>query len=97
MIFRTRLRAARTLLVCACILLAGAWLASAGDLTPPAGPVAPTHKTLTEVEPRIAVNAANTAAGEIIRPGHNGQHRIERELLTLRPVLQSPRNAATKS
>lgn len=27
---------------------------------PPVGPVAPTHKTLTEVEPRIAVNATNT-------------------------------------
>src|SRR5690606_25957259 len=32
----------------------------AGPVNPPAGPVAPTHKTLTEVEPRIAVNAANT-------------------------------------
>lgn len=34
--------------------------ARAGDLNPPIGPVAPTMKTLTEVEPRIAVNAANT-------------------------------------
>ncbi len=34
--------------------------AVAGPINPPAGPVAPTHKTLTEVEPRIAVNAANT-------------------------------------
>jgi parallel beta-helix repeat protein len=32
----------------------------AGDLNPPVGPVAPTHKTLTEVEPRTAVNATNT-------------------------------------
>ena len=32
----------------------------AGPLDPPAGPVAPTYKTLTEVEPRIAINAANT-------------------------------------
>ncbi|HKQ48912.1 MAG TPA: right-handed parallel beta-helix repeat-containing protein [Phycisphaerae bacterium] len=36
--------------------------ALAGDLNPPAGAVAPTHKTLTEVEPRIAVNATNTPA-----------------------------------
>lgn len=45
-------------------LLAGvvgaALVAAAGPLDPPAGPVAPTHKTLSEVEPRIAINAANT-------------------------------------
>ncbi len=35
----------------------------AGPLNPPAGPVAPTYKTLNDVEPRIAVNATNT-------PGH---------------------------
>jgi len=33
---------------------------NAGSLTPPGGPVAPTMKTLTEVEPRIAINATNT-------------------------------------
>ncbi len=32
----------------------------AGPLTPPAGPVAGTYKTLGEIEPRIAVNATNT-------------------------------------
>jgi hypothetical protein len=32
----------------------------AGPLDPPAGVVSPTHKTLTEVEPRTAINAANT-------------------------------------
>jgi len=31
-----------------------------GPLNPPAGPVTSTYKTLTEVEPRIAINAANT-------------------------------------
>ncbi len=31
-----------------------------GDLTPPPGPVAPTMKTLVEVEPRIIVNGVNT-------------------------------------
>lgn len=32
----------------------------AGPLNPPAGPVTSSYKTLTEVEPRIAVNAINT-------------------------------------
>ncbi len=32
----------------------------AGPLNPPAGPVTSTYKTLTEVEPRIAINATNT-------------------------------------
>lgn len=32
----------------------------AGPLDPPAGPVGPTYKTLTEVEPRIAISAAST-------------------------------------
>ncbi|MFG0257374.1 MAG: right-handed parallel beta-helix repeat-containing protein [Phycisphaerales bacterium JB043] len=36
--------------------------ALAGPLTPPGAP-APTHKTLTEVEPRIAINATNTPSG----------------------------------
>ncbi|MBX3351813.1 MAG: right-handed parallel beta-helix repeat-containing protein [Phycisphaeraceae bacterium] len=34
--------------------------AFAGPIDPPAGPVAPTMKTLAEVEPRIAINAQNT-------------------------------------
>ncbi len=40
-------------------LITGAVL-YAGPLDPPAGPVAPTFKTLAEVEPRIAINLANT-------------------------------------
>src|SRR5690349_6124499 len=38
----------------------GAVMVTAGPLTPPAGPVASSYKTLSEVEPRIAINAANT-------------------------------------
>jgi hypothetical protein len=42
----------------------------AGPLDPPPGPVAPTHKTLTEVEPRTAINSVNT-------PGDaNSQFRV---------------------
>ncbi len=40
--------------------LAAAALTIAGPLNPPAGPAAPTFKTLGEIEPRIAINAANT-------------------------------------
>ena len=35
-------------------------MAVAGPLDPPAGAVSPTYKTLTEVEPRIAINSTNT-------------------------------------
>ncbi|MCG3121758.1 MAG: hypothetical protein GIKADHBN_00129 [Phycisphaerales bacterium] len=35
-------------------------LTTAGPLDPPAGPVAGTHKTLSDVEPRVAVNSTNT-------------------------------------
>ena len=45
---------------CAAVVGAAAFLSIAGPLDPPGGPIAPTHKTLTEVEPRIAVNAENT-------------------------------------
>ena len=49
-----------TLPIGAAILLVGAWIANAGDLNPPSGAVAPTMKTLVEIEPRTAVNATNT-------------------------------------
>jgi len=41
-------------------LLGAAALVTAGPLDPPVGPVAGTHKTLTEVEPRTPINGANT-------------------------------------
>lgn len=44
----------------AIVLSATAALLLAGPLQPPAGPVTPTGKTLTEVEPRIAINSTNT-------------------------------------
>jgi parallel beta-helix repeat protein len=55
------------------LALSGA-LVLAGPLNPPAGPVAPTMKTLTEVEPRTAINAVNTPGGggaqfNITQPG----------------------------
>lgn len=45
------------------VLTAGLCLTTAafgGPLTPPAGPVTSSYKTLNEVEPRIAINATNT-------------------------------------
>jgi parallel beta-helix repeat protein len=39
---------------------AAAALVIGGPLTPPAGPVASSYKTLAEIEPRIAINATNT-------------------------------------
>ena len=37
-----------------------AGLLVAGPLSPPAGPVASSYKTLSEIEPRVAISAANT-------------------------------------
>jgi hypothetical protein len=55
-------------------IIAAANLLNAGPLSPPLGPVVSTFKTLTEVEPRIAVNATNTPGGatatfRITQPG----------------------------
>lgn len=60
----------------AAISLAGATIA--GDLTPPAGPISPTFKTLTEVEPRIAINATNTPgdADSVFRLTANGSYYL---------------------
>ena len=49
----------RIALIILASVVAGA-SAPGGDLNPPPGPVAPTLKPLTDVEPRTAVNAANT-------------------------------------
>lgn len=53
---------AKSVVVAAAACAIGAVSASlfAGSLTPPAGPVAGTFKTMQEVEPRIAVSSVNT-------------------------------------
>jgi parallel beta-helix repeat protein len=56
----------RSFLVCA--IFFGTSNLSAGPLSPPLGPVASTHKTLTEIEPRIAINATNTPGDPIGDP-----------------------------
>jgi type VI protein secretion system component Hcp len=53
-----------TLPICAAIVVAGAWLARAGDLNPPAGPVAPTMNTLSEIHTLAeAIHSAVLAGG----------------------------------
>ena len=42
--------------VCLAITAVGAYTANAGDIYPPKGPVEPTMKTLTEVEPRTPIS-----------------------------------------
>src|SRR6187397_293339 len=44
----------------AAALVVACGLLFAGPMDPPAGPVTSTYKTLTEVEPRTAINAVNT-------------------------------------
>src|SRR5262245_16199985 len=46
-------------LVAAAVVLV-AWLSPVGDLAPPAGPVAPTMKPLSHVEPRTPITTATT-------------------------------------
>ncbi|CAN5741035.1 hypothetical protein BH11PLA1_BH11PLA1_20040 [soil metagenome] len=59
-------------------VLAAAAFAWAGPLTPPAGPVTSTGKTLTEVEPRIAITAANTpgSATSVFRISQPGSYYL---------------------
>ena len=52
----------RTAIVVGLMLAASALIvtALAGPINPPVGPIAPTAKPLSEIEPRTAINAANT-------------------------------------
>ena len=61
-----------------CATLAGTALLLAGPLDPPSGPVAPTYKTLAEVEPRIAINATNTPgdADSVFRITQRGSYYL---------------------
>jgi len=59
------------------VLVAGT-LVVAGPLSPAAGPVASSYKTLNEVEPRVAINAANTPgdASSIFRITQPGSYYL---------------------
>lgn len=53
-------RRSSSLLALTLVAIAGGVAAHAGPLQPSAGPIVSTHKTLTEVEPRIPISAATT-------------------------------------
>lgn len=53
-------RRSSSLLALTLVAIAGGVAAYAGPLQPSAGPIVSTHKTLTEVEPRIPISAATT-------------------------------------
>ena len=48
-----------TLPICAAIIVAGAWLANAGDLNPPVGPVEATMHTLDEIYDAVSNNGSD--------------------------------------
>jgi hypothetical protein len=79
-------RIARTVRTClvpaALVLSAGALIA--GPLAPPAGPIASSYKTLSEVEPRTAVNATNTPgdAGCVYRISQHGSYYLTGNIFT---------------
>ena len=66
----------RGVLVACSVLFSAA--AFAGPLSPPAGPVTSTYKTLTEIEPRIAINATNTPgdADSVYRITQSGSYYL---------------------
>jgi hypothetical protein len=71
-----------TLSVCSTVVISSALIARGGPLTPPApgggGAIQPTYKTLTEVEPRTLVNAANTPgdADSVYKITHPGSYYL---------------------
>jgi parallel beta-helix repeat protein len=69
--------------VCAMLLVAtGVSMAPGGPIDPPSGPVAPTHKTLTEVEPRKVLNQTNAPgdSDSIFRITQPGSYYLEANL-----------------
>ncbi len=78
-----RSHAVSTAMVCGTVVLTAAILSHAGPLDPPAGAIAPTYKTLTEVEPRTAINPANTPgdAGSVYRITAPGSYYLTGNLV----------------
>ncbi|MCC6678215.1 MAG: right-handed parallel beta-helix repeat-containing protein [Phycisphaerales bacterium] len=59
-------------------LTAGVFIAVAGPLNPPSGPVASSYKTLGEIEPRTAISAVSTPgdAGSVFRIRQSGTYYL---------------------
>ncbi len=72
----------RAMFLCAVFVTSPAAVLLAGDIAPPAGPVTPTHKTLTEVEPRVAINAENTPgdADSVFRIAQPGSYYLSESI-----------------
>src|SRR5436190_23335529 len=73
-----------TLALAASFAIAGALtFAIAGPVNPPAGPIAPTFKTLAEVEPRIAINATNTPgdASNLFKINQSGSYYLTGDIV----------------
>ncbi len=79
----TRKNPARTALPLSALALLISGALYAGPLTPPAGPVTSTYKTLTEVEPRIAINATNTPgdANSVYRITQSGSYYLTENVI----------------
>lgn len=77
----------RTAVVCTSIaslaFMGAAALLTAGPLDPPAGPVAPSYKTLSDVEPRTAISLANTPgdADSVYRISQPGSYYLTRNIV----------------
>lgn len=71
-----------TMPICLSILLAGAWLANAGSLTPPAGPITETMKDLDTVEPRTALRNDNIGFTPIVI-NQSGSYYLAETILSI--------------
>ena len=67
-----------TFAACATLITTTALLTIAGPLSPPAGPVISTYRTLTEVEPRVPLTAATTPgdADSVFRISQSGSYYL---------------------
>src|SRR5262245_7841775 len=74
----------RTSSIAVLTLVAAAGLLTAGPLNPPAGPVESTYQTLSEIEPRVAVNLANTPgdADSTYKITSNGSYYLTGDVIT---------------
>ncbi len=78
-----KMRASLCAAAVTCVVLLCSPGAHAGPITPPPGPVTGTHKTLTEVEPRIAINEVNTPgdADSLFRITSPGSYYLTRSIV----------------
>ncbi len=78
-------------------LIAFASLLTAGPLDPPAGPITPSYKTITEVEPRIALSQANTPGStlSVFDIVESGSYYLTGNIDSMKCVIQIKTNNVT--